>query len=166
MDIAPGLSLIHIYLHQNQQALGSLRPVSYTHLELKVKEEVSGAVDSDEEPVVIRDEISVTVKQQRNNSSDNSSDSSGDDDGCPSVVDSPSLKPPSTPPLPIGPRFKLICEGELQVCYLNHTRTVISKILSSKFLRRWAVSYTHLDVYKRQVSKRCVANHVFIAGKR
>lgn len=47
--------------------------------------------------------------------------------------------------IPIGPRFKLICEGDLQVCYLNHTRTVISKILSSKFLRRWESHRLYLN---------------------
>lgn len=36
-----------------------------------------------------------------------------------------------------GPRYKLLTEGDIQLCHLNHTRTVISKILSSKFLRRW-----------------------------
>ncbi|RZF46157.1 hypothetical protein LSTR_LSTR012138 [Laodelphax striatellus] len=51
--------------------------------------------------------------------------------------------PYSPPPSPAtrgggpGPRFKLLTEGEVQCCYLNHTRTVVSKILSSKFLRRW-----------------------------
>nr|XP_037283651.1 C-Maf-inducing protein-like [Rhipicephalus microplus] len=36
-----------------------------------------------------------------------------------------------------GPKFKLTHEGDVQLCRLNHSRTVISKILSSKFLRRW-----------------------------
>lgn len=44
-----------------------------------------------------------------------------------------------------GPRFKLLCEGDIQVCYLNHTRTVISKILSSKFLRRWETHRLYLN---------------------
>ncbi|XP_070575082.1 C-Maf-inducing protein-like isoform X2 [Ptychodera flava] len=47
----------------------------------------------------------------------------------------------STAPLirPVGGtlKYKLIHEGDIQVCHLNHARTVISKILSSKFLRRW-----------------------------
>lgn len=58
----------------------------------------------------------------------------------PTVLETPSS--PTTlvgiPTTPVhGPRFKLLSEGEIQVCYLNHTRTVISKIVSSKFLRRW-----------------------------
>ncbi|XP_054278527.1 C-Maf-inducing protein-like [Macrosteles quadrilineatus] len=79
--------------------------------------------------------------------------------------DSPSLSPqdqesPSLPPIsPLfkmfetdvcgtpakGPRYKLITEGDLQVCCLNHTRTVISKILSSKFLRRWESHRLYLN---------------------
>lgn len=34
-------------------------------------------------------------------------------------------------------KFKLIAEGDIQVCRLNHTRTIISKIMNSKYLRRW-----------------------------
>lgn len=34
-------------------------------------------------------------------------------------------------------KFKLIVEGDIQVCRLNHTRTIISKIMNSKYLRRW-----------------------------
>ncbi|XP_063221061.1 C-Maf-inducing protein-like isoform X2 [Bacillus rossius redtenbacheri] len=49
------------------------------------------------------------------------------------------------PPQSAGPRFKLLREGDVQVCYLNHTRTVISKILSSKFLRRWETHHLYLN---------------------
>uniref|UniRef100_T1J4Y4 C-Maf-inducing protein PH domain-containing protein n=1 Tax=Strigamia maritima TaxID=126957 RepID=T1J4Y4_STRMM len=38
-----------------------------------------------------------------------------------------------------GSKFKLVNDGDVHVCRLNHTRTVISKLLSSKFLRRWEV---------------------------
>ncbi|XP_046842090.1 C-Maf-inducing protein-like isoform X2 [Xenia sp. Carnegie-2017] len=45
---------------------------------------------------------------------------------------------------PVGPtsdrvcmKFKLIHEGDIQVCRLNHSGTILSKILSSKFLRKW-----------------------------
>jgi hypothetical protein len=44
-----------------------------------------------------------------------------------------------------GPRFKTLLEGDIQVCYLNHTRTVVSKILSSKFLRRWESHHLYLN---------------------
>ncbi|XP_069681421.1 C-Maf-inducing protein-like isoform X2 [Periplaneta americana] len=48
-------------------------------------------------------------------------------------------------PLGPGPRFKPLLEGDIQVCYLNHTRTVVSKILSSKFLRRWESHHLYLN---------------------
>ncbi|XP_053556672.1 LOW QUALITY PROTEIN: C-Maf-inducing protein [Bombina bombina] len=36
-----------------------------------------------------------------------------------------------------GMRYKLLQEGDIQVCVIRHPRTFLSKILSSKFLRRW-----------------------------
>ena len=36
-----------------------------------------------------------------------------------------------------GPKFKLLTTDQIQVCRLNHTRTIISKIMNSKYLRRW-----------------------------
>lgn len=36
-----------------------------------------------------------------------------------------------------GMRYKLLNEGDIQVCVLRHPRTFLSKILTSKFLRRW-----------------------------
>ncbi|XP_030060371.1 C-Maf-inducing protein isoform X1 [Microcaecilia unicolor] len=36
-----------------------------------------------------------------------------------------------------GMRYKLLQEGDIQVCAIRHPRTFLSKILSSKFLRRW-----------------------------
>ena len=50
----------------------------------------------------------------------------------------------SIPSSPVGPKFKLIHEGDIQLCRLNHQRTVISKILSSKFLRRWETHKLYL----------------------
>ncbi|XP_021925501.1 C-Maf-inducing protein-like isoform X2 [Zootermopsis nevadensis] len=49
------------------------------------------------------------------------------------------------PAMGSGPRFKPLHEGDIQVCYLNHTRTVVSKILSSKFLRRWESHHLYLN---------------------
>lgn len=46
---------------------------------------------------------------------------------------------------PAGPRFKPLEEGDIQVCYLNHTRTLVKKILSSKFLRRWETHHLYLN---------------------
>lgn len=56
---------------------------------------------------------------------------------------------------PVGPRFKLIREGDVQICYLDHTRTVISKILSFKFLRHFESHHLFLGdtkIYPRNVS--------------
>uniref|UniRef100_A0ACB8E9H1 Uncharacterized protein n=1 Tax=Sphaerodactylus townsendi TaxID=933632 RepID=A0ACB8E9H1_9SAUR len=36
-----------------------------------------------------------------------------------------------------GMRYKLLQEGDIQVCSVRHPRTFLSKILTSKFLRRW-----------------------------
>ncbi|XP_062860348.1 C-Maf-inducing protein isoform X2 [Trichomycterus rosablanca] len=36
-----------------------------------------------------------------------------------------------------GMRYKLLQEGDIQVCAVKHPRTFLSKILTSKFLRRW-----------------------------
>ncbi|KAK7789019.1 hypothetical protein R5R35_009972 [Gryllus longicercus] len=59
---------------------------------------------------------------------------------------SASASPAPSPSAPgPGPRFKLLREGDVQLCYLNHTRTVISKILSSKFLRRWETHRLYLN---------------------
>ncbi len=49
---------------------------------------------------------------------------------------------------PVGPRFKLMKEGDVQVCYLDHTRTVLSKILSFKFLRHFELHHLHLHESK------------------
>ncbi|XP_057337872.1 C-Maf-inducing protein-like [Microplitis mediator] len=62
--------------------------------------------------------------------------------GCSSTSGSSS---PSPSPGPTGPRFKPVAEGDIQVCYLNHARTVVSKILSSKFLRRWETHHLYLN---------------------
>ncbi|KAI0210206.1 C-Maf-inducing protein, partial [Lamellibrachia satsuma] len=55
---------------------------------------------------------------------------------CPSV---PSKRAAS------GPRFKLIQEGDVTVCRLNHTRTIVSKIMNSRYLRRWETHHLILD---------------------
>jgi len=62
--------------------------------------------------------------------------------GCSSASGSSS---PSPSPGPAGPRFKPLEEGDIQVCYLNHTKTLVKKILSSKFLRRWETHHLYLN---------------------
>ncbi|KAK2894567.1 hypothetical protein Q8A67_011796 [Cirrhinus molitorella] len=36
-----------------------------------------------------------------------------------------------------GMRYKLLQEGDIQVCVVKHPRTFLSKLLTSKYLRRW-----------------------------
>ena len=58
-----------------------------------------------------------------------------------------------------GPKFKLIHEGDIQVCRLNHSRTLISKVLSSKFLRRWEAHHVYLgdfQMYSATVSEEVI----------
>ncbi|XP_076639890.1 C-Maf-inducing protein [Colletes latitarsis] len=62
--------------------------------------------------------------------------------GCSPTSGSSSSSPSSGP---IGPRFKPIEEGDIQVCFLNHTKTLVRKILSSKFLRRWETHHLYLN---------------------
>lgn len=55
-----------------------------------------------------------------------------------------------------GPKFKLLHEGDIQVCRLNHSRTLISKVLSSKFLRRWEahhISMGEFQMFSQTVSR-------------
>lgn len=81
------------------------------------------------------------VASRRNLSVDSSTSSGTSSSGPRSNCCSPSRSPSS----PQGPRIKLIHEGLVQVCRLNHTRTVISKLLSSRFLRRWEGHHVILE---------------------
>ncbi|XP_041376513.1 C-Maf-inducing protein-like [Gigantopelta aegis] len=45
----------------------------------------------------------------------------------------------------VGPKYKLVTDGDIQVCRLNHTRTIVSKIMNSKYLRRWESHHVLLD---------------------
>ncbi|XP_035210490.1 C-Maf-inducing protein-like, partial [Stegodyphus dumicola] len=86
------------------------------------------------------------VSTKRNLSMDSSSSSGSDpttSSGVRSNCCSPSKSP--VPSSPQGPRFKLVHEGLVHVCRLNHTRTMISKLLSSRFLRRWEGHHVILD---------------------
>lgn len=44
-----------------------------------------------------------------------------------------------------GAKYKLVKEGQIQVCRLNHPRTVLGKLTSSKLLRRWETHTLILD---------------------
>ncbi|KAK3799133.1 hypothetical protein RRG08_051408 [Elysia crispata] len=63
------------------------------------------------------------------------------------VIPTNSVQSPTTQraPVPQGPRHKLITEADVQVCRLNHTRTIVSKIMNSRYLRRWECHKIVLD---------------------
>lgn len=84
---------------------------------------------------------------------------------------SPCLTPPASPTVnghtvgshvrlsySCGQRFKLLVEEDIQLCRLNHTRTIVSKIMNSKYLRRWESHHLVLgenDIYSSTVSRQC-----------
>ena len=49
-----------------------------------------------------------------------------------------------------GTKFKLINEGDVQICRLDHSSTLLSKILSSKFLRKWETHHVQLGDFQIQ----------------
>jgi hypothetical protein len=64
----------------------------------------------------------------------------------------PELHPavPSSPCTVAVARYRLLADGDVQVCRLNYTRTVISKIMNSRYLRRWEAHHMILgntDIY-------------------
>lgn len=73
-----------------------------------------------------------------------------------SLNNSPSSTPTSkSRPSFHGTRYKLLSEGDIQICKLNHTRTIVSKIMNSRYLRRWERHKLVLgktDVYTLTVS--------------
>ena len=55
--------------------------------------------------------------------------------------------------------LKLLTEGDVQLCRMTHPGTVISKILSSKFLRRWETHHLYLN--DAQISSKTVSPFIF-----
>ncbi|ELT87321.1 hypothetical protein CAPTEDRAFT_168560 [Capitella teleta] len=83
-----------------------------------------------------------TTADETGSSSNSSSSSSAEGSlGSPSPPDSPQVNGHSKSPQKTsnsnGPKYKLLHEGDIQLCKLNHTRTIVSKIMNSKYLRRW-----------------------------
>lgn len=119
--------------------------------------------------VVVRNDIKRSVSSESESISSSSRQSSVDSyssstsaDGTSSsdlFASSSSSPCRSVPSSPSGPKFKLIHEGDIQVCRLNHSRTVINKILSSKFLRRW--ENHHLLLTKTQINSKTVSSFDF-----
>ena len=60
-------------------------------------------------------------------------------------------------------KHKLITEGELQICRLNHTRTIVSKIMNSKYLRRWESHRIILDNSEIRSNTVCLTIIVYIS---
>ncbi|KAF0040836.1 hypothetical protein F2P81_006734 [Scophthalmus maximus] len=54
-----------------------------------------------------------------------------------------------------GMRYKLLHEGDIQVCVVKHPRTFLSKILTSKFLRRWEPHHLTLTDSSLTSATRC-----------
>ncbi len=60
-------------------------------------------------------------------------------------------------------RYKMLLEGDVQVCKLPYSRNVIGKILNSKLLRRWKnhrLVLTDTEIYSTTVSFIYFLNHV------
>uniref|UniRef100_A0A3B3X8F4 C-Maf-inducing protein n=1 Tax=Poecilia mexicana TaxID=48701 RepID=A0A3B3X8F4_9TELE len=55
-----------------------------------------------------------------------------------------------------GMRYKLLPEGDIQVCVVKHPRTFLSKLLTSKYLRRWEPH--HLTLTDSGLSSATAAN--------
>ncbi|XP_055933157.1 C-Maf-inducing protein-like [Argiope bruennichi] len=91
------------------------------------------------------EDSSCTSRQNSIDSSLSSSSSSTDGMSAHDLLERLNIGSRSVPSSPSGPKYKLIHEGDIQVCRLNHSRTVISKILSSKFLRRWESHHLYLN---------------------
>lgn len=101
------------------------KPINYSSTAKRAKQQTNKMADDED----CQEQLTSLVEQHTSLFSLNSSSSSG------------SSSPTDTPSHPakrcFGPKYKLISEGDLLVCRLNHTRTIISKIMNSKYLRRW-----------------------------
>lgn len=87
--------------------------------------------------------------QKANGSEASCSSSSG------SSSSSSSVELLASPPPVLHRRFlKLLSEGDIQLCRITHSGTVIGKILSSKFLRRWETHHLYLN--DAQISSKTV----------
>ena len=53
-----------------------------------------------------------------------------------------------------GPKFPLLHEGDITVCRVSHQRSLLSKILGSRILRRWEthrIVLSEVQIYSRTV---------------
>jgi hypothetical protein len=83
-----------------------------------------------------------------------------DPKSCSSLVvpphssETPAESFPGPPPVLHRRFLKLLSEGDIQLCRVTHSGTVIGKILSSKFLRRWETHHLYLN--DAQISSKTV----------
>lgn len=66
-------------------------------------------------------------------------------------------------------QLRMIREVDVAVCYLNHTNTIISKILSSKYLRRWDNHHIRLQddgIISNTVSQSLCNTQIFVSYTR
>lgn len=113
--------------------------------------EATFPINSGEEPICSSGQIPV----RRNSSEDGALDplrilqevESGLSNG-PSQLPStsnPTGNPDSTHSPFRGPKFKLLSEGDIQVCKVKHGQNLMSKLTSSKLLRRWETHHIYLN---------------------
>ncbi|KAG8201592.1 hypothetical protein JTE90_011258 [Oedothorax gibbosus] len=91
------------------------------------------------------EESSSTSRQSSVDSSSSSSSNSTDGISGPDLLELLGSNSSLPSCCSLGPKFKLVHEGDVQVCRLNHSRTVMNKILSSKYLRRWESHHLYLS---------------------
>ena len=88
--------------------------------------------------------------------------SSSTEEGNSETSTTPLDSPMSPPPQQQRRRFlKLVSEGDVQLCRItNDSGTVISKILGSKYLRRWETHHLYLN--DAQISSKTVRTYVVV----
>lgn len=79
-----------------------------------------------------------------------SSESKGSGDGggdgsCESSGSSTSSSAPFLPNTSHGQKFKLLSDGDVQVCRVKHGKNLVDKVIGSKLLRRWETHHLYLN---------------------
>lgn len=68
--------------------------------------------------------------------------SSGNSGGGAGSCNSSSIAPNSSLP---GQKFKLLSDGDVQVCRVKHGKNLVDKVIGSKLLRRWETHHLYLN---------------------
>lgn len=95
---------------------------------------------------------SATASCSTTGNSGNNSESSGGGScsdavgGSSSSTTSPSSSSSSVPTnAPHGQKFKLLSDGDVQVCRVKHGKNLVDKVIGSKLLRRWETHHLYLN---------------------